>query len=90
MAAQSLHRSHSCLGQYYRRMRAKLGAPKAITAVAHKLARIIYHLLTTGKAYQETACAEHEARYHQQLEAKLRRHARLLGFDLVPKQTSAT
>jgi hypothetical protein len=39
IAAQSLHRSHSSLGQYYRRMRAKLGTPKAITAVAYKLAR---------------------------------------------------
>jgi transposase len=90
MAAQSLHRSHSCLGQYYRRMRAKLGTPKAITAAAHKLARIIYHLLTTGKSYQETSCASHEARYHQQLEARLRRQARLLGFDVIPKQNSAT
>jgi transposase len=69
MAAQSLHGSHSCLGQYYRRMRTKLGTPKAITAAAHKLARIIYHLLTTGKSYQETTCAQHEVLYHQQLEA---------------------
>jgi len=47
MAAQALHRSQSWLGQYYRRMRARLGAPKAITAAAHKLARIVFHLLTT-------------------------------------------
>jgi transposase len=46
MAAQSLQGSQSGLGEFYRRMRAKLGAPKAITATAHKLARIIYHLLT--------------------------------------------
>lgn len=46
MAAQSFHRSQSYLGNYYRRMRAKLGTPKAITAAAHKLARVVYHLLT--------------------------------------------
>jgi transposase len=87
MAAQSLHRSHSCLGQYYRRMRTKLGTPKAITAAAHKLARIIFHLLTTRKSYEETVCAQHEVLYHQQLEARLRKHARALGFELTPKQT---
>jgi transposase len=43
MAAQSLHHSKSALGDFYRRMRAKLGAPKAITATAHKLSRIIFH-----------------------------------------------
>lgn len=90
MAAQSLHRSHSSLGQYYRRMRTKLGTPKAITAAAHKLARIIYHLLTTRKPYQESICAQHEVRYHQQLEARLRKHARALGFELTPKQTYTT
>ncbi len=87
MAAQSLHRSRSCLGQYYRRMRTKLGTPKAITAAAHKLARIIYHLLTTRKSYQETICAQHEVQYHQQIEARLRRQARALGFELTSKQT---
>ncbi|MGH9453826.1 MAG: transposase, partial [Terriglobia bacterium] len=51
MAAQSLYRSQSYLGHFFRRMRAKLGAPKAITAAAHKLARIIYHMVTTGQAY---------------------------------------
>lgn len=53
MAAESLHKSQTFLGEYYRRMRARLGAPQAITAAAHKLARIVYHLLTTGRAYDE-------------------------------------
>ena len=47
IAAQSLHRSESCLGDFYRRKRYQLGPPKAITATAHKLARIIYHLVST-------------------------------------------
>ena len=51
MAAQTLCRSHSALGAYYRRMQARLGAPKAITAAAHKLARIFYRLWTSGDAY---------------------------------------
>jgi transposase len=83
MAAQSLHRSQSYLGNYYRRMRAKLGTPKAITAAAHKLARVVYHLLITGQSYEESTFAQCETRHRIRLEANLRRHARELGFDLV-------
>jgi transposase len=68
MAALSLHRSQSFLGHFYRRMRAKLGAPKAITATAHKLARILYHIVTTGHAYDETICAQNEVQNRQRME----------------------
>ena len=44
LAAQGVANSHSALGAYYRRMRARLGAPKAITATAHKLARLVYSI----------------------------------------------
>jgi transposase len=83
MAAQSLHHSQSYLGHFYRRMRAKLGAPKAITATAHKLARIIYHMVTEGQEYHETICAQNEKRHRQYLEARLRKQARELGLQLV-------
>ena len=83
-AAQSLHRSQSALGAYFRRMRATLGAPKAITATAHKLARILYHLLTTRQPYEDTHVAAAEARYRQRSEVRLRAHARALGYHLVP------
>jgi hypothetical protein len=57
MASQSLHHSKSALGDFYRRMRTKLGAPKAITAAAHKLARIIFHLITTRRhCFLHPAC----------------------------------
>lgn len=45
MAAFSLTQSRSALGAFYRRLRSRLGAPKAITATAHKLARIVLHLV---------------------------------------------
>ena len=83
MAAQSLHRSQSYLGSYYRRMRTRLGAPKAITAAAHKLARVVYHLLTTGQPYEESVFARCEAVHQRRMEARLRRQARELGFALV-------
>jgi hypothetical protein len=86
MAAQALSRSHGWLGQYYRRMRAKLGGPKAITATAHKLARIVYHLLTTGQAYDETVFAQQEAQNKQRNESRLRHQARKLSFELTRSQ----
>jgi transposase len=64
-------------------MRAKLGAPKAITATAHKLARIIYHMVTTGQAYDEAICAKNEVQNRHRLEARLRRQARELGLQVV-------
>ncbi len=48
-------------------MRANLGAPKAITATAHKLARIIYHMVTTGQDYDETICVKNEMKNRQRL-----------------------
>jgi transposase-like protein len=51
LAAQALHRSQTFLGDYFRRMKARLGPPKAITAVAHKLARIVYHMITRQQEY---------------------------------------
>jgi transposase len=83
MAALSVHRSQSFLGHFYRRMRAKLGAPKAITATAHKLARILYHMVTTGHAYDETICAQNEVKNRKRMEARLRKQAREFGLQLV-------
>ena len=65
-------------------MRAKLGAPKAITATAHKLARIVYHLLTTRQPYEESRLAAAEADHRRRTESRLRAQARVLGFQLVP------
>jgi transposase len=88
LASQSLHRSQSFLGDYFRRMRAKMGTPKAITAAAHKLARIIFYLLSTRQAYDETAFSKHELQNRHRNETRLRRHARELGFTIVPAQTA--
>ncbi len=84
VAAQSLQKSQSHLGTFYRRMRAKLGPPQAITAAAHKLARIIYHLLTTGAAYDESVFAKEEQKQVLRHENRLRKQAKTLGFQLVP------
>lgn len=84
LSAQSLYRSQTALGDFFRRMRAKLGAPKAITATAHKLARIIYYLLKTGTPYDQTCFARHEEQYKRRKEIRLKNQAKALGYVLVP------
>jgi|SRR5271165_232163 len=84
LAAQTLHKSHSYLGAYYRRMRARLGAPQAITAAAHKLARIVYHLITTRTAYDESVFAIEEQKLALRNQHRLHKQALALGFQLVP------
>jgi transposase len=84
LAARSLHHSHSYLGEYYRRMRAKLGAPKAIVAAAHKLARILHHLVTSGQPYEESIFALLEIKSRQRAESRLQAHAKTLGLRLTP------
>jgi transposase len=86
MAAQSLHHSKSALGDFYRRMRAKMGAPKAITAAAHKLARIIFHLVTTHQEFDDSHFTADQIRFHKHQEANLRAKAKTLGFQLIPLQ----
>jgi transposase len=82
LAAWSLMRSKSCLGAYLRRQRSRLGAPKAITATAHKLARIVYHLVRYGMAYVQQSEAAYAEQVRVRLERQLARRARELGYEL--------
>jgi transposase len=84
IAAQTLARSRTRLGNFYRSIRARLGGPQAITATAHKLARIVYHLLTTGQPYDESVFLKEEQKQAQRYEKRLRKQAQTLGFQLVP------
>jgi hypothetical protein len=64
-------------------MRAKLGAPKAIVATAHKLARIIYHMLTSRQAYDPSVFDEMERKRVEYVKAKLQAQARAIGMQLI-------
>jgi hypothetical protein len=61
----------------------RLGTPKSITAAAHKLARVVYHILTTREPYSDTVFKTSDTQNRERLEARLRRKARQLGFDLL-------
>ena len=82
LAAWSLMRNNSYLGAYLRRQRSRLGAPKAITATAHKLARIIYHLMRHGVAYVKQTEEAYAAQVRDRLEKQLHRRAKELGYEL--------
>jgi transposase len=84
MGAQGLYRSQTYLGDYFRRMRARMGTPKAMTAAAHKLARIVYHMVTNKAEYDATAFQDQEIKTQDRKRAKLLAQAKQLGFQLVP------
>ncbi len=84
MAAQSLNRSQSALGAFYRRMRAKHGAEEANVAAAHKLARIIYFMLKNKTAYRDIGVEQYDAQYRERRLRNLERQAKRLGFRLEP------
>ncbi len=90
LAARSLHRSHSALGAFFRRIAARRGVPKAITATAYKLARIIYAMLKHGMAYASKGMDEYEADYRARQLRLLKKKAKELGFELHEQSAAAT
>ena len=84
LAARSLHHSQSALGAFFRRMKARLGTPKAITATAHTLARLVSHLLKHGSAYVQQGLENYEAQYHERKVKTMAKQAKALGYTLVP------
>jgi len=83
LAAQSVSRSHSALGAYYRRMRARLGPKAAIVATAHKLARLVYHMLKHRTPYRDLSAEVYEQRAREREIATLCKKAAKLGLTLV-------
>lgn len=86
MCVQSLFRSKSALGAYARRMRSRRDTQTAITATAHKLARLIYRLLRYGQEYVDIGQEEYSAKYKAGVIRSLQRKAHDLGYQLVADQ----
>jgi transposase len=83
-AARALAKSKSYLGAFYRRMKARLGKPKAITATARKLAVIFYNMVKHGRNYQELGEDYYLKQQKQRQLKRLKNQAKLFGFELVP------
>jgi transposase len=84
LGAHCLYHAQNYLGDFYRKMKWRLGAPAAITATAHKLARIIYHMLSTSDPYSEEAFTRWDQQASIRAEKRLRKQAAELGFQLAP------
>jgi len=89
LCAQSALKSKTALGAFGRRLRARLDAPKAIKAVAHKIARLIYRMLKEGKDYRDIGEHYYEHKYRTHLLTRLHKQAALFGLQLTPQQSSA-
>jgi transposase len=83
LAAAALRTSQSALGAYFRRMCSRMDKPKAITAAAHKLARLIYTMLTKGEEYTDQGQDYYEERYRERVLWQLSKRAQKLGMKLV-------
>lgn len=87
LAARGLANSKSALGAFYRRLRARIGAPKAITATAYKIARLFYRMLSTKRPYHDVGQAVYDQRFRARRLRSVTRMAKELGFKLVPEAT---
>jgi hypothetical protein len=83
MAAVNIGKTRTALGAFYRRLAARIGKAKAITATARKLAVLFYNALRFGTAYTDAGADYYEERYRQRVVHNLQRRARQLGFTLV-------
>jgi transposase len=79
-----LYHAKNYLGEFYRKMKWRLGAPEAVTATAHKLARIVYHLLSTKQPYSESVLAKCDQQTNVRAEMRLRKQAANFGYTLTP------
>ena len=84
-AAVSVQRSDSELGAFYRRMKAKKGPASATTATAHKIARLYYSLVKSGREYEERSAEVYEQRERDRVIASLQKRAKGLGYELVER-----
>jgi transposase len=89
MAASTLRQSDSYLGAQFRRLRTRLGAPKALTAMAAKLARLIYRMLKYGQEYVDKGTAHYDHKHREQQVKLLAKKAAQHGFALVPATNRA-
>jgi transposase len=89
LAAQGAMQSKTAIGAFIRRIKSRLGAPTAINAGAHKLARLLYRMLKFGKAYVETGQQAYEKLFKERTLRNLQRKARELGFDVTPMASTA-
>ena len=89
MAALAAGQTDTWIGRFYRRKRAHLGAPKAITATAHKIACVVYHMLKYQEEFLPLDVAVYELKAQERRMRSLRKQAEELGYELIERQQAA-
>ena len=89
IAATTLQQSQSALGAFYRRMKGRIGAAEAITATAHKLARLIYRLIKHGQTYVQEGLEKYEKKNQERKLKAVRKMAESLGLKILEPQAVA-
>jgi len=90
MAAMAVGKTDTALGAFYRRLAARIGKAKAITATARKIAERVYAVLATGQPYEDPGAEAYDQRLRQRTLRNLRRRAAALGFELQPAHAAST
>jgi len=86
VAASTLHHSQSALGAYYRRQKSRLGAPKAMTATAYKIARLVYTMMKKGEDYVDAGQDYYEKQYKKRIISNIRKKLQQFGYELTPME----
>ena len=89
LAAITVGRTDTALGAFYRRLSARVGKAKAVTATARKIAVLFYNTLRHGMSYADPGAAYYEDRYRQRVLSNLQRRAKSMGF-ILQQAESAT
>jgi transposase len=89
MSANTLYNADSAHGAFLRRMKTRLGSPKAITACAHKLAKQVYFALKYGRQFEDTGAAKYEAQYQKKKLVNIKRRAAEMGYKIIPIENVA-
>src|ERR1700726_2063472 len=82
LAAVSVGRTKTALGAFYRRLSARIGKAKAVTAKARKIAVLFYNALRHGMDYIDPGASHYEIRYRERVICNLRRRAKAFGYVL--------
>ena len=90
LAAHPLHRDPTPMGDYLRRMKAKLGPAAATTATAHKIAVVFYTMVSRQIEYDASLWAQRDALREKLIEARLHKQAAQRGYKLVPLESAAS
>jgi transposase len=82
--AQALSHSKSALGAYFRRLRARIGAPKACVASARKIAEMFYRMLKNRETYTDPGEQQYVQQFKERQLKSLQKRAAIMGYDLIP------